>query len=131
MQHDLVFFDGYCNLCSSSVQFILKRDSKKRFKFASLQGNYAKNVLGEELAAVQADRGIVLKRAGKLYTESDAALQIAKKMDGAWPMLFVFWCLPKGFRDFIYNWIAKNRYKWFGQKEVCWIPEGNISERFL
>lgn len=131
MQHDVVFFDGYCNLCSSSVQFILQRDSKKRFKFASLQGNYAKSELGEELAAVQADRGIVLKRAGKLYTQSDAALQIAKKMDGAWPMLFIFWYLPKGFRDFIYNWIAKNRYKWFGQKEVCWIPEGNIKERFL
>lgn len=131
MQHDVVFFDGYCNLCSASVQFILKRDVKRRYQFASLQGEYARSVLGEELAVSQSDRGIVLKRADKIYSQSDAALQIAKKMDGAWPILFIFWYLPKGIRNLIYNWIARNRYKWFSKKEVCWIPDGNIRERFL
>lgn len=130
-EHPVIFFDGFCNLCSGAVQFVIKRDSQGLFRFASLQSDYAASALKQfELEPVQAD-SIVLLENGKVYQRSTAALRIAKKLKGLWPLLYGFIILPRFIRDGVYNFIAKNRYKWFGKQESCWVPTPELKERFL
>ncbi len=131
MNEPVIFFDGYCNLCSASVQFIIERDRRSRFKYAALQSDFAKNMLGEEFADQYSNQGSVLVLNGKVYTKSSAALQIARRLDGWWPLLFGFYIIPKFLRDFFYGIIAKYRYKWWGRKEQCWVATPDISARFL
>jgi len=126
----LVLFDGYCNLCNGAVQFILKRDKKSYFYFASLSWPVAEPILNssEELREVDS---IILYEGEKVFTKSSAALKIASKLGGLWPAMNVFWVLPKFLRDPVYNFIARNRYKWFGKKDTCMMPESDVSHRFL
>lgn len=124
----IVFFDGMCNLCSSAVQFVLKRDKKAFFQFSSLQSDFAKKHLPENLTNMQS---IVYLEKGQIFTQSTAVLKIVKHLDGCWPILYILIIIPKFIRDFIYNYIAKNRYKWFGKKAACMIPEKNYADRFL
>lgn len=131
MSEPVIFFDGYCNLCSASVQFIIARDSKAIFKYAALQSDFAKEALGTEFANRYADQGSVLSLKGKIYTKSSAALQITRRLDGFWPLLFVFYMVPKFIRDFFYQIIAKYRYKVWGRKAQCWVASPDISARFL
>lgn len=127
----LVLFDGVCNLCNRSVQFILKRDKKKRFRFATLQGDTAKRILAA--AGLKADElnSFILVENGKIYTRSSGALRLCRKLSGAWPLLYGFIIVPCFIRDAVYKWIAKNRYKWFGKKETCMIPDPSLTSRFL
>lgn len=131
MQEDIVYFDGMCNLCNVSVQFIIARDKRARFKFASLQGDYALHALGGCYIEKHASNGLVLQRGAALYNKSSAALQIARQLNGIWPLLSIFWIVPKPLRDALYNIVAKNRYRWFGKEDTCRIPSAETNHRFL
>jgi predicted DCC family thiol-disulfide oxidoreductase YuxK len=130
-EHPIVLFDGVCNLCNRSVQFIIQRDPEGRFRFASLQSG-----LGEELRArlridPRAVDSIVLVEGDRWYKESEAALRIARGMSGAWKALWALRLIPRPVRDGAYRILARNRYRWFGRQETCWLPTPELRERFL
>jgi predicted DCC family thiol-disulfide oxidoreductase YuxK len=127
----LVLFDGYCNLCTSSVQFIIRRDRKKRFRFASLQSPSGQAVLKRLNRPVHQVNSVVLVHGDRIYTESAAALHIARHLSGAWPLLFAFIMLPAFLRDPVYRFIATNRYRWFGRRTECWMPDADLADRFI
>lgn len=127
----IIFFDGICNLCNASVQFVLARDKKKHYKFAALQSEFAKTTLAKFEVDLDALKSILLLENGKLYSKSTAALRVTKHLGYAWPMLYGFVVVPKFIRNGVYNFVAKNRYKWFGQQESCWIPTPELKDRFL
>ena len=131
LKKSILLFDGVCNLCNSSVQFIIDRDSEQIFQFASLQSDFAKQKLKQfELENEYLD-SIVLIDGEKVFTHSDAALEVLKKLGGGWQLFYVFKIIPATIRDVIYNWIAKNRYRWFGREESCRVPTPKLKERFL
>lgn len=131
IEKPIILFDGVCNLCNSSVQFIIKRDKKEQFLFASLQSDYAKEQLPDELSDSKAFQSIVLKEKDEIKTKSTAALAIARYLSGWWPILYTFIIIPKFLRDWVYDLIAKNRYKWFGKKDQCMIPSPELKSRFI
>ncbi|MFL6196629.1 MAG: thiol-disulfide oxidoreductase DCC family protein [Thermoanaerobaculia bacterium] len=129
--HPIVLFDGVCNLCSTSVQFILRRDPAGRFRFASLQspaGQELQARFGMDPAALDS---VILVEGDRWYKESDAALRIARGLKGAWKLLTVLRLIPRPLRDAAYRLIARNRYRWFGKTEVCWLPTPELRGRFL
>lgn len=127
----VIFFDGLCNLCNGAVQFVIKRDPKNLFQFASLQSEYATKVLAKfDLEPQQGDSFVLLEN-DKVYQRSTAALRVARKLSGLWPLLYALIIVPRFIRDAVYNYVAKNRYKWFGKKESCWIPTAELKEKFL
>lgn len=126
----IIFFDGLCNLCSWTVQFIIKRDKKKTFMFASLQSDFAKKTIPSTLQKSSEYNTIVILMNGKFYTESDSVIQIAKRLSGLWPILYSFIILPKPIRDYLYKIVARYRYNWFGKKEKCYIPVDNEKKLF-
>ena len=127
----IIFFDGVCNLCNSSVQFIIKRDYKNHFLFSSLQSEYASENLPKQLVEEENLQSIILKSEDQTKTKSSAVLTIAKHLSGLWPLLYAFIIIPKFFRDWIYDIIAKNRYKWFGKKDTCMIPSSELKSKFI
>lgn len=131
MDSRIVLFDGYCNLCSAAVQFIIKRDSQAKFKFASLQSDVAREILTRTSADIIGLESVILYEGGRIFTNSTAAIKIAQNLDGVWPLCSIFLLIPRQLRDFIYRWIAKNRYRWFGKKEQCWLPTMDLKSRFL
>jgi predicted DCC family thiol-disulfide oxidoreductase YuxK len=127
----IIFFDGVCNLCNNSVQFIIKRDKHKRFLYASLQSDAARDILLQFKIKNSYLDSIILVENGKLYQKSTAILKIAKELNGLWKLNYGFIIIPKSIRDYVYGIIAKNRYKWFGKRSVCMIPTGEMKLRFL
>lgn len=127
----MVFFDGVCNLCSASVQFIINRDPGKRFRFASLQSEYAKKHLPEELTREDNLQSFVLLTDNGLYKKSTAALKIARQLKGLWPLFYGFIIIPKFLRDAVYSLVASNRYKIFGKKNACMVPSPELKSLFL
>lgn len=127
----IILFDGVCNLCNGAVTFIIKRDRKNLFKFATLQSEIAEELLIAKLPDKELLDSIVLIENGKQYTKSSAALRIAKNLSGAYPLLYIFMVIPKFLRDWVYSIIAKNRYKWFGKKDACMIPTPELKKKFL
>lgn len=124
----IILFDGECNFCDASVQFILKRDHCA-FHFASLQSELGKKLVNRfQLHGIDS---LVLIENNRAYTKSTAALRIAKQLQGLWHLCYVAIVLPKPIRDRMYDVIAKNRYKWFGKKEVCLLPSEQDRLRFL
>ena len=126
----LVLFDGYCNLCNSTVGFILKRDTRETFYFASLSWPIADEIR-HKFPKFEGVDSILVYRDGKIFDQSTAALKIAGGLGGFWRLLGVFWIIPKFIRDVVYRFIARNRYKWFGKKDTCMIPEKDVSYRFI
>ena len=126
----VILFDGVCNLCTGSVQFILKRDKEKKFMFASLQSNYGQSLLKQFDLPTNTFNSFVLYQDKKIFTRSTAALKMFQQLKG-WSWVKIFWIVPKFIRDGVYNLIAKNRYKWFGQKNECWLPTPELKTRFL
>jgi len=127
----VVLFDGVCNLCNSSVQFILTRDKKQQFLFGSLQGAYGQATLLKYHLPTDQLNSFMLLEGEKLYTHSSGALRMLKHLGGGWQLLYAFIIVPKFIRDGVYNWIARNRYKWFGKQESCWLPKPEWKARFL
>jgi len=128
---NIVLFDGVCNLCSGSVLFIIQRDKKGIFKFASLQSSFGQQQLDTFKIDKNLLHSVILLRSNQIFQRSDAALEIAKQLSGAWPVLYIFKILPRFLRDGVYNLIARNRYSLFGKKDACWIPTPQLKERFL
>jgi predicted DCC family thiol-disulfide oxidoreductase YuxK len=129
--HPTLLFDGVCNLCSGSVQFILKRDRQGHFRFASLQSEVGKRLMTEHGLDPDALSSVVLIEEGRAYQESTAALRIARHLPGAWKLLRVLSVIPRPLRDAAYRLIARNRYRWFGKTEACWLPTPELRARFL
>lgn len=128
----IILFDGVCNLCNSSVQFVLKHDKKKHFLFASLQSDAATKILLQlNEKSFKTLESIVLVENEQIYLKSTAALKIAKNLNGFIKIFYVFIIIPTPLRDYIYDFIAKNRYNWFGKRDKCMMPNKEISDRFL
>ena len=127
----ILLFDGVCNLCNGAVQFIIKRDSDKAFRFAALQSPFGQEKLRQVgLSTTQLDTFILLKE-NKFYVRSDAALEVVRKLDGLWPALYAFRILPRFFRDLVYHLLAKSRYRLFGKGDHCMVPSPELRSRFL
>ncbi|MFI5154601.1 MAG: thiol-disulfide oxidoreductase DCC family protein [Chitinophagales bacterium] len=127
----IILFDGVCNLCNASVQFVLKRDRKKQFRFASLQSDAGRQLLSSFGLPVDAIHSFVLIEGERAYERSTALLRVCRQLGAAWPMLYILIIIPKFIRDPVYNLIARNRYKWFGKREECWLPGDDLKSRFL
>ena len=127
----VILFDGVCNLCNGTVQFILKRDKQSRFKFASLQGEFGQRTLTRFGLEETNPNSFVLLEGEKIYTHSRGALRIFLHLGGIWKMLYAFIIVPRFIRDAVYNFIARNRYKWFGKRSICYLPTVNIKDRFI
>lgn len=129
----LILFDGICNLCNSSVQFVIKRDKKDVFRFAALQSELGEKLLKERgIDPGDTDSIIVIEPDVAYYTRSQAAIEIASELGGGWPLLRIFeYILPRPLRDGLYNLIARNRYAWFGKKDQCMIPTPELKAKFL
>ena len=131
MEHPILFFDGVCNLCTGSVQFIIKRDRKDVFRFAALQSEQAEQYLSRFGTNITELNTILLLEDGKLYKRSTAALRIVRRLNGAWPLLYGFIIIPAFIRDGIYSQIAKRRYKIWGKQDSCMIPTAELKAKFL
>ncbi|WP_347175301.1 thiol-disulfide oxidoreductase DCC family protein [Polaribacter uvawellassae] len=128
----LVLFDGVCNFCNASVLKIIKKDTQNLFLFASLQSEIGKQITNHfKIDTKKTDSIILVTSKDNYYSKSSAALKIAKHFGRFWMLFQIFWILPKAFRDFFYDYIAKNRYKWFGKKESCMIPTPELKSKFL
>lgn len=126
----IVFFDGVCNLCQHSVQFILPRDPGGNFLFASLQEGLANQLIPDVITSANGQGSIILWEEGKVSYRSTAVLRIAKKLSGLWPLLYVFILVPPFIRDGVYHLIAKNRYRWWGKTDTCMVPSKEWVKRF-
>ena len=126
----IILFDGVCNLCNGSVQFIIKRDQSSRFLFAPLQSAVGKRLLYENNLDPDQFESIVLLEQGMVYQRSDAALRVATHLRGMhW--VSVLRIIPRAIRDFVYNIIAKSRYRLFGRTDECMVPTPELRSRFL
>lgn len=126
----VILYDGVCNLCNKSVQFILKRDKEKIFLFASLQSAYGQKLLQDFNLLADNFNSFILYQDEKIFSKSAGALKMLSQLKG-WKWMKIFWIVPKFIRDAVYNWVAKNRYKWFGKKDECMVPTPDLKERFL
>ena len=127
----VLLFDGVCNLCNASVQWVLLRDKKGVFRFAALQSDVGQSLLGQYNLDAQNFDTVVMVNHDKVYLRSDVPLEIARRLGGFWQLLYAFKIIPRPIRDFIYNWIARNRYRWFGRQETCMLPRPEWKDRFL
>jgi predicted DCC family thiol-disulfide oxidoreductase YuxK len=127
----VVFFDGVCNLCNQSVDFIIKRDTGNNFLFASLQSEAARSLLKNKSIDLQSIRTIILLKDGKTFYRSDAILEIVRQLSAPWPLLYVFKIVPRFIRDGMYNLVSKHRYNWFGKQDTCRVPSKEERARFL
>ena len=127
----LVCFDGVCNLCNGAVQWIIQRDEKRVFRFASLQSELGREVLDSLHEDEKTLDSVLLVHKGKVFSRSDAALQICHLLGGWYALLAWARMIPRFLRDPLYDWVARNRYRWFGKREECMIPTPELRERFL
>ncbi len=128
----ILLFDGVCNLCNGAVQFILRRDPAKRFRFAALQSPVGEQFLREHGIEPGRLDTLVLVEGGRAYLRSTAALRVARRLSGPWPLLYyLFIWLPRPLRDLAYNLVARNRYRLFGEREECMVPTPDLRARFL
>jgi len=126
-----ILFDGVCNLCSGFVVFTIKRDPDAKFKFASLQSNEGENFQKEFGIDPDNIKTMVLVENDNYYIKSDAVLRIFKHLDGMWFILYYLIYIPRPIRNFVYDLVANNRYRWFGKKDVCMLPTPELKKRFL
>ena len=127
----IILFDGVCNFCDASVNWIIRRDRRERFRFAALQspaGERLQREFGLDPSALDA---LVLVENGRVYRRSGASLRIVRQLRWPWPLLFGLIAVPAFVRDFVYGWFARRRYRWFGRKDECMVPSPEVRERFL
>ena len=128
LEKRIIIYDGVCILCNNFVQWLIKRDQKGAFHFTTLQSD-----LGQQLITEHQVKGdtVVLWDNGKVYTKSDVALNVLSHLSVIWWIFIPLKLLPSVFRNAVYDWIAKNRYKWFGKYDSCLLPDPSIRERFI
>jgi predicted DCC family thiol-disulfide oxidoreductase YuxK len=149
--HPLLLFDGPCNLCSSLVQFVIRRDRAAKFRFASLDSQIGTAIRAQYEAMKRQKAGdepkdaaaanevsgevpadtFLLVRGERIYSKSRAALEVAKLLGGVWPLLYALIVVPAPLRDALYNWVARNRYRWFGKSDSCMMPTPETRARFM
>jgi predicted DCC family thiol-disulfide oxidoreductase YuxK len=128
----IILFDGVCNLCNSSVQFVIQHDKKDVFRFVALQSDLGQEILKHIGVNPKNIDSIILYEPGvAYYYKSKAALEIAKNLGGFWHFGTIFRIIPTGISNQLYDYIAKNRYKWYGKKESCMIPTAELKSKFL
>jgi hypothetical protein len=127
----LVMFDGVCNFCNSSINFIIRNDKTDHFRFLTLQSERGQKIIKQYNLDPENLQTVILLENGRIYTRSTAALRIARKLKGGWKIFYGFIIVPAVLRDFFYNIVAKNRYKWWGKKESCMIPTPEVRKKFL
>ena len=128
---NLVLFDGLCNLCSGLVHFVIRHDPAARFRFAAIQSEVGREIFqshGLDPAELQT---FVFIADGRIFLRSDAAIEVVSRFAGWWSSLGLFRFVPRWVRDPIYSFVARNRYRWFGRREVCMLPTPEIKERFF
>ncbi len=127
----IILFDGVCNLCNGSVVFIIKRDKKDLFRFAAIQSAEGQELIQKHKIDTSKVDSILLIDGATYYAKSTAALKIARHLTGGYFLLYGFMILPRFFRNWVYDIIARNRYKWFGKKENCMIPTPELKAKFI
>ena len=127
----IIIFDGYCNFCSESVLFIIKRDRHARFVFAASQSEEGQKILAERGIRKLAAHSIILLDRGRVYDRSGAALRITRRLRWGWPLFYGFIVLPRGLRDYFYDRFAAARYRLFGTRDQCFVPTDKIRHRFI
>lgn len=128
----IILFDGVCNLCDASIQYVIKHDNADVFRFVALQSELGQKVLKHiGINSIHIDSIVLYEPGIAYYYKSTAALHIAKGLKGIFTLATVFQILPTGFRDLIYEYVAKNRYKWYGKKESCLVPTPALKSKFL
>lgn len=128
---NLILFDGLCNLCTKSVQFIIRHDQREVFTFASVQSPLGRDLLQQAGLDPDDVQSFALITSTQTLTRSDAALEIAKHFGGIWRLSVVLRFIPKRWRDGLYSFIARRRFAWFGRRDSCMIPSENLKKRFL
>lgn len=127
----IILFDGVCNLCNSSVTFVIQRDKKDLFRFAALQEPAGQLLIEKHQIDISKTDSIILIDGDKAYVKSTAALKVARHLGGAYPLLYGFMIVPNFIRNWVYDYVAKNRYKWYGKKDSCMIPTPELKSKFL
>jgi len=127
----VILFDGVCNLCNSSINFVIKHDPKDLFRYASLQSDLGKSLMDKHHINPEKVDSIILISQDNAYTKSSAALRIARYLSGGYSLLVIFIIIPVFLRNLVYDYIARNRYKWYGKKESCMIPTPELKSKFL
>jgi predicted DCC family thiol-disulfide oxidoreductase YuxK len=127
----VILFDGVCNFCNKMVNFVIRQDRKSVFLFCALQSSTGERLLKEYNIDWKANDSFVVIENNKAHLKSDAALKLYNRLPWYWKWTQVFWIFPKFIRDWVYNVIAKNRYKWFGKREQCMIPPSETRQKFL
>lgn len=131
MQPAVLLIDGQCLLCNRITRFVAKRDQAVAFQFAALQSGIGQQLLAEGHLPVDDINTFVMVQDGRYYTKSDAALRVFRRLGGLWPLLYVFRIVPRGWRNVIYDFVARNRYRWFGMNDACILPSQDVRSRFL
>jgi predicted DCC family thiol-disulfide oxidoreductase YuxK len=126
-----IFFDGVCNLCNRGVNFLISKDKKGVLKFASLQSEYAQNVVPKALLNRENLDTIIVYTDGKFYDRSKAVLKLCKILGGGFYVFLIGYLIPRFIRDGLYRFIANNRYRWFGKQSQCRVPSPELKDRFL
>jgi len=127
----IILFDGICNLCNRSVQFIIKHDKEKVYRFAAFQSKAGQKLLQQYNLPLKQYSSFLLIENNKAYSQSTAALKVAKNLSGPVKLAVVFNIVPAGIRNIVYNFVARNRYQWFGKKRSCMVPTQDLKARFL
>ena len=127
----VVLFDGVCNLCNGFVQFVIARDPRARFRFGTLQSEAAARSLRRLGVQGRMPDSVVLIEDGHVYVRSTAALRIARGLRFPWPFAYALIAVPRPLRDWVYDVVARRRYRWFGKRDVCMAPTPELRDRFL
>ncbi len=130
-QQPVLLFDGVCNFCNGAVNFVIKRDKKALIKFAPLQTQKARQYKRQFGLPEEDMKSFIFIEDEKAYTHSTAVLKVCRHLGAGWPFFYGFIIIPKFIRDGLYNWVAKNRYSWFGKKDQCMVPTPEVRKRFL
>ena len=131
IQQNLILFDGVCNLCNGFVQFVIRHDKKKKFKFSSLQSSFSQALIAENYPELKEMKTIAYITNGEMMVRSTAALYILKDLGGIFSLTFGAMIIPAFIRDFFYNWLSARRYKFFGKSAVCMVTTAELRERFF
>lgn len=127
----IILFDGLCNFCNAAVNFVFKRDRYRNIHFAALQSEIGQQLLQQHHLSVTDLSSFVFIRNKQAHIKSTAALKVCRHLTGAWPLLYGFILVPAFIRNGVYDFIAKNRYRWFGKKASCMVPTAEMKSKFL